>query len=101
MTGIDAMRNGCTAVCQGRSMMRADLPTMANFFADSGYATGGVGKWALGHVEKPEQVDKAAALAALKPLLEDDSVLKVFQNGKYDLNVLAREGSRLHPSTTR
>ena len=25
MTGIDAMRNGCTAVCQGRSMMRAEL----------------------------------------------------------------------------
>ena len=37
MTGLDAMRNGCTAVCQGRSMMRADLPTMADFFADSGY----------------------------------------------------------------
>ena len=25
MNGIDAMRNGCTAVCQGRSMMRAEL----------------------------------------------------------------------------
>jgi len=48
MTGIDAMRNGCTAVCQGRSMMRAELPTMANFFADSGYATGHFGKWHLG-----------------------------------------------------
>ena len=48
MTGLDAMRNGCTAVCQGRSMMRADLPTMANFFADSGYATGHFGKWHLG-----------------------------------------------------
>ena len=48
MTGVDAMRNGCTAVCQGRSMMRTDLPTMANFFADSGYATGHFGKWHLG-----------------------------------------------------
>ena len=48
MTGIDAMRNGCTAVCQGRSMMRSDLPTMANFFAASGYATGHFGKWHLG-----------------------------------------------------
>ena len=48
MTGLDAMRNGCTAVCQGRSMMRADLPTMADFFADSGYATGHFGKWHLG-----------------------------------------------------
>ncbi len=48
MTGIDAMRNGCTAVCQGRSMMRSELPTMANFFADAGYATGHFGKWHLG-----------------------------------------------------
>ena len=47
--------------------------------------------------QKPEQVDKAAALAALKPLLEGDSVLKVFQNGKYDLNILAREGIAVSP----
>lgn len=48
MTGIDAMKNGCTAVCQGRSMMRAELPTMADYFANSGYATGHFGKWHLG-----------------------------------------------------
>ncbi len=48
MSGRDAMKNGCTAVCQGRSMMRADLPIMANFFEDSGYATGHFGKWHLG-----------------------------------------------------
>lgn len=56
MTGIDAMRNGCTAVCEGRSMMRADLPTMANFFAESGYATGHFGKWHLGdsYPHRPE-----------------------------------------------
>ncbi len=48
MTGLDAMRNGCTAVCQGRSMPRADIPMMANYFADSGYTTGHFGKWHLG-----------------------------------------------------
>jgi len=47
--------------------------------------------------QKPEQVPMEAALAALKPLLEDESVLKVFQNGKYDLNVLARHGIAVHP----
>ena len=47
--------------------------------------------------QKPQQVDKAAALAALKPLLEDEAVLKVFQNGKYDCNVLAREGIAVSP----
>ena len=57
----------------------------------------------LGHggtdmfAEKPDQIDKPAALAALKPLLEDEAVLKVFQNGKYDLNVLAREGIMVTP----
>ncbi len=56
MTGIDAMKNGCTAVCEGRSMMRAELPTMANFFAESGYATGHFGKWHLGdsYPHRPE-----------------------------------------------
>lgn len=48
LTGIDAMRNGCTTVNEGRSMMRSELPTMANFFADSGYSTGHFGKWHLG-----------------------------------------------------
>ncbi|MEM7690801.1 MAG: 5'-3' exonuclease H3TH domain-containing protein, partial [Pseudomonadota bacterium] len=47
--------------------------------------------------EKPEQVDRDAALAALKPMLADEAVLKVFQNGKYDLNVLARYGVDVHP----
>jgi DNA polymerase-1 len=57
----------------------------------------------LGHggsdmfAETPQQVDKAAALAALKPLLESDAVLKVFHNGKYDLNVLARNGIMVAP----
>ncbi|MDY7096818.1 MAG: DNA polymerase I [Pseudomonadota bacterium] len=40
--------------------------------------------------EKPEQVPLDAALEVLRPMLANDAVLKVFQNGKYDLNVLAR-----------
>ncbi|MEE4288997.1 MAG: DNA polymerase I [Erythrobacter sp.] len=47
--------------------------------------------------EKPQQVPLDAAIAALKPMLEDDAILKVFQNGKYDLNVLARQGIAVHP----
>lgn len=47
--------------------------------------------------EKPLQVDKAEALAALKPLLESDAVLKVGQNIKYDLNILARNGIAVAP----
>jgi len=57
----------------------------------------------LGHggsdmfAEKPVQVDRAAALAALKPLLESDAVLKIGQNIKYDINVLARSGIAVAP----
>ena len=47
--------------------------------------------------QRPEQIATDAALAALRPLLSDDSVLKVFQNGKYDLNVLARYDVEVSP----
>ena len=44
-----------------------------------------------------QQLDKATALAKLKPLLEDPSVLKILQNAKYDLAVMARRGIRVAP----
>ena len=40
----------------------------------------------------PAQIPLAEALARLKPLLEDDSVLKIGQNIKYDMEVMARLG---------
>lgn len=43
------------------------------------------------------QMDKAAALALLKPLLESSSVLKIGQNIKYDAHVLAGEGISITP----
>ncbi len=36
-------------------------------------------------------------LDALKPMLEDDSVLKIFQNAKYDCKVFANYGLRVAP----
>jgi DNA polymerase I len=57
----------------------------------------------LGHggsdmfAEKPSQVPLADAIRVLKPLLESDAVLKVGQNAKYDLNVLARHGIAVGP----
>lgn len=47
--------------------------------------------------DPPRQVNKAAALTALKPMLEDPSILKIGQNIKYDLNVFAREGIHVGP----
>ncbi len=43
------------------------------------------------------QLDKPLALARLKVLLEDPTVLKVTQNGKYDMAVMARRGIRVAP----
>ena len=43
------------------------------------------------------QIPLAAAIAKLKPLLEDPSILKVAQNAKYDLAVLSRYGVRVAP----
>ena len=48
MTGRDALRNCATFVCMGRTLLRADLPTMPDIFADNGYHTGHFGKWHLG-----------------------------------------------------
>ena len=43
----------------------------------------------------PQQLDRDAALAALKPLLEDPKQHKVGQNLKYDMSVLANHGITL------
>ncbi|KJZ32041.1 DNA polymerase [Paracoccus sp. S4493] len=43
------------------------------------------------------QLDPAAVLAALKPVLEDAAILKIGQNLKYDWKMLARHGVRMAP----
>ena len=47
------------------------------------------------------QIPIREALAALKPLLEDRSVLKIAHNLKYDWLVMHRHGIDVAPSTTR
>lgn len=48
LTGRDALCNGATFVCMGRSLLRSDLPTLPEIFAQNGYHTGHFGKWHLG-----------------------------------------------------
>ncbi|HCL77794.1 MAG TPA: DNA polymerase I, partial [Pseudomonas sp.] len=43
----------------------------------------------------PQQLDRDAVLAALKPLLEDPNKQKICQHGKYDMNVLMHYGIEL------
>lgn len=47
--------------------------------------------------ESPRQMPKAEALALLKDLLEDQTVLKIAHNAKYDMLVLARVGIQIAP----
>ncbi len=47
--------------------------------------------------DRPEQIPLDTALARLKPLLESEAVLKIGQNIKYDINVLARYGIAIGP----
>ncbi|HFF8946809.1 DNA polymerase I [Serratia marcescens] len=44
------------------------------------------------YLDAPSQLDRAYVLEALKPLLEDDKALKVGQNLKFDMSLLARYG---------
>ncbi len=67
--------------------LRANLVGLS-FSVETGHAA----YLPLGHdyPGAPAQLDRAAVLAALKPLLEDAAIAKVGQHGKYDLHVLAR-----------
>jgi len=47
--------------------------------------------------ETPEQINRAAAMALLKPILEHPGVMKIGQNIKYDIKVLSRYGIRIAP----
>ncbi|HIE3987847.1 DNA polymerase I [Serratia nevei] len=44
------------------------------------------------YLDAPPQLDRAYVLEALKPLLEDNKALKVGQNLKFDMSLLARYG---------
>jgi DNA polymerase-1 len=58
---------------------------------------GGDDLFAEGAVLAEGQLALEEVLTALKPLLEDDAVLKVLQNAKYDVKVLARYGIDVAP----
>ncbi|WP_163317227.1 hypothetical protein, partial [Enterobacter hormaechei] len=83
-TGVDATR----AELVGVSMALA--PNKACYIP---IGHGGTDMFA----EKPLQIDRAVAIAKLKPLLEDPAVLKIGHNLKYDLIVLGGCGIEVVP----
>ncbi|HEY2136846.1 MAG TPA: DNA polymerase I, partial [Xanthobacteraceae bacterium] len=58
---------------------------------------GGDGTGLFGGERAPDQLEERAALAALKPLLEDPGVLKIGQNIKFDWQIFAQRGIEMHP----
>jgi DNA polymerase-1 len=62
-----------------------------------GGAEGGSDLFAPEAQLSPNQIPEKAALAALQPLLEDPSVLKIGQDLKYHWQIFARHGIEIHP----
>ncbi|MFV0333886.1 MAG: DNA polymerase I [Tropicimonas sp.] len=89
-TGLDEMRAGLVGICLATEAGRACYIPLAHkagsgegLFAEEDLAEG--------------QMPLETALAMLRPVLEDTSILKIGQNMKYDAKILARHGIKVAP----
>ncbi len=62
-----------------------------------GHKKEGGGEGLFGNELAPDQIPEKAALAAIKPLLEDPGVLKIGQNLKFDSQIFALRGIAMAP----
>ncbi|MGI9402931.1 MAG: DNA polymerase I, partial [Hyphomicrobium sp.] len=88
-TGLDPMRADLIGVSLAVAPGKACYVPLSHRKSAAGFD--------FGDHEDLAQVPIAKAIATLKPLLEDPSVLKIGQNLKYDYNVLARHGVFIAP----
>jgi DNA polymerase-1 len=82
---LDSMESGLVGISLSTGPGRACYIPLAHKSGDDMFG------------ETPPQMPLDTALTLLKPLLADDSVIKVGHNLKYDLNVLARHGVEVTP----
>ncbi|MFM8989658.1 MAG: DNA polymerase I, partial [Alphaproteobacteria bacterium] len=97
-TSLDAMRAELVGVSLASEPGEAAYVPLAHV-RPGGAGAGAEGELALGGGPErvPGQLDRDAALARLRPLLEDPSVLKIGHNIKYDALVLAGHGISIGP----
>ena len=95
-TSLDAMQAELVGVSLAIKPGEACYIPLAHK-APVGQATLDLGDGGDSESQAPEQLDRDAALAVLQPMLEDAGVLKIGQNIKYDLLILARYGIDVTP----
>ena len=93
LTGRDAARNGAINVSSGRTLLRRELPTMADVFAKAGYATGIFGKWHLGDTYPYRPQDRGFQESLWFPSSHINSVPDAWDNDYFDDTY--RRGSQL------
>ncbi|MEM1267895.1 MAG: DNA polymerase I [Pseudomonadota bacterium] len=88
-TGLDEMRADLVGVCLAVEPGRAAYVPLAHVTGEGDLA---------GPMERaPDQLSLEDVLERLRSVLEDPSVLKIGQNMKYDLKILARYGISVGP----
>ena len=101
LAGTVAVDTETTSVDQNRAeLVGVSLsiqPGRACYIPLSHKSTAAQGDLLGGGEEAPKQIDKARAIEILKPMLEDPAVLKIGQNIKYDMTILARNGIEVAP----
>lgn len=93
LTGLDAARNGAINVSSGRTLLRADLPTMADIFKANGYRTGLFGKWHLGDNYPYRPQDRGFEESLWFPSSHISSVPDYWENDYFD-DVYSQNGKR-------
>ncbi len=95
LTGLDAVRTGAVNVSSGRSLLRRDMKTMADYFSESGYATAIFGKWHLGDNYPFRPEDRGFQETLWFPSSHIGSVPDYWDNKYFD-DVYIHNGERKH-----
>jgi len=93
LTGLDAARNGAVNVSSGRTLLRAELPTLADRFRAGGYRTGMFGKWHLGDNYPYRPQDRGFEESLWFPSSHISSLPDYWENDYFD-DVYCRNGRR-------